>query len=375
MVDFGEYSMRKIPVSAPWIDEDDVRRATEVVRSGWLSRGPEVEEFEKQVAEHMGAGHGIAVSSGTAAVEVALRALELEGKEIITSVASCVPTLNAILHAGCKPVFVDVEARTYNIDVDQIESHISNQTGALLPVHLYGHPCNMGPIMALAEKYHLPVIEDCAIAMGAKYQGQYVSTLGAAGCFSFYANKMITTGEGGMVMARDPQLAQRARIIRHHGQHPDRPFYHILYGHNFKLSNLNAAIGLSQMKKFPESIERRRKNAALLTGKLADLEKIQLPREMEYAFHIYFSYPILLKSPHRRDPLCRFLEQNGIETRPLFGPMSTQPFFEERFGLYPERFPVAEEVGLNGFYVSCSPLLQPEDVDYMAVKIREGLNE
>ncbi len=367
--------MRKIPVSAPWIDEEDVKRATEVVRSGWLSRGPEVEEFEKLVAEYLGAGHGIAVSSGTAAVEVALRALDLEGKEIITSVASCVPTLNAILHAGGKPVFVDVESRTYNIDVEQIESHISDQTGALLPVHLYGHPCNMDPILDLAEKYHLPVIEDCAIAMGAKYRGRQVSTLGAAGCFSFYANKMITTGEGGMVVTQDPQVAQKARIIRHHGQHPDRPFHHILFGHNFKLSNLQAAIGLSQMKKLPESIVRRRKNAALLTGKLAELEEIQLPVEMEYAFHIYFSFPIVLKSPHRRDTLCRFLNQSGIETRPMFGPMSSQPFFEERFGLYPETFPVSEEIGLNGFYVSCSPLLEPEDVEYMAVKIREGLYE
>jgi perosamine synthetase len=365
--------MRKIPVSAPWIDEEDVQRAAEVVRSGWLSRGPELEEFEKQVAEYLGAGQGIAVSSGTAAVEVALRALNLEGKEIITSVASCVPTLNAILHAGCKPVFVDVEAVTYNIDIKQIESHINEQTGALLPVHLYGHPCNMGPILDLAKKYRLAVIEDCAIAMGAKYQGKMVGTLGDAGCFSFYANKMITTGEGGMVVAQDPQVALRARIIRHHGQHPDRPFYHILYGHNFKLSNLQAAIGLSQMKKLPESIERRRKNAALMTGKLAGLDEIQLPTEREYAFPIYFSYPLLLKSPHHRDPLCRFLNQNGIETRPMFGPMSRQPFFEERYGPYPEQFPVSERIGLNGFYVSCSPMLQPDDVEYMAVKIREGL--
>ncbi len=367
--------MRKIPVSTPWIDEEDVRQVTEVVRSGWLSRGPEVEAFEKKVAEYLGAAHGVAVSSGTAAVEVAIRALDLEGKEIITSVASCVPTLNAILHAGCKPVFIDVEARTSNIDVQQIEAHISDQTGAILPVHLYGHPCDMELILELAQKYHLSVIEDCAVAMGAKYRGKSVSTLGTAGCFSFYANKMITTGEGGMVVTQDPRLAEKARIIRHHGQHPDRPFYHILYGHNFKLSNLQAAVGLSQMKKLPEIIERRRRNAALLTEKLADLEEIQLPIELAYAFHIYFSFPILLKKPNRRDPLCRFLNQSGIETRPMFGPMSSQPFFVERFGPYPESFPISEGIGLNGFYVSCSPMLQPEEVDYLALKIREGLYE
>ena len=297
----------------------------------------------------------------------------LEGKEIVTSVASCVPTLNAILHAGCKPIFVDVEERTYNIDVEQIESHITEQTGALLPVHLYGHPCDMDPIRGLAEKYRLPIIEDCAVAMGAKYRGRYVSTLGSAGCFSFYANKMITTGEGGMVVTQDAQLAQLARIIRHHGQDPDRPFYHILYGHNFKLSNVQAAIGLAQMDKLPKSIEKRRENAAVLNGKLADLEELQLPREMGYAEPIYFSYPILLKKPNRRDALCRFLNEKGIETRPMFGPMSRQPFFEKRFGPYPELFPVAEQIGLNGFYVSCSPRLQPEDLDYLAEMIREGL--
>jgi perosamine synthetase len=367
--------MRKIPVSAPWIDEEDVQQVAEVVRSGWLSRGPEIQKFEQRVAEYLGTGYGIAVSSGTAAVEVALRALDLEGKEIITSVASCVPTLNAILHAGCKPVFVDVEDGAYNMDVDQIESHITEQTGALLPVHLYGHPCHMEPILRLAEKYHLSVIEDCAVAMGAKYKGRYVGTLGAAGCFSFYANKMITTGEGGMVVTQDPQVEQNARIIRHHGQHPDRPFYHILYGHNFKLSNVLAAIGLSQMNKLTRSLERRRANAAVLTEKLADLPEIQLPREMAYAHHVYFSYPILLKHPHQRDRICRYLSEYGIETRPMFGPMSCQPFFEKRFGPYPEQFPVSERVGLNGFYVSCSPLLQPDDLDYMALKIKEGLYE
>ena len=367
--------MRKIPVSEPWIDEAEVQKVIEVVRSGWLARGPELEKFEKRVAGYLGAGEGIAVSSGTAAVEVALRALDLEGKEIITSVASCVPTLNAILHAGCKPVFIDVEDRTYNMDVAQIESHISDQTGALLPVHLYGHPCHMEPVQRLAEKYHLPIIEDCAVAMGAKYQGRYVSTFGSAGCFSFYANKMITTGEGGMVVTRDPRLARKARIIRHHGQHPQRPFYHILYGHNFKMSNLQAAIGLVQMDKLDKSIEKRRAAARSLTERLSELKELQLPRELDYAFHIYFSYPILLKSARRRDSLCRFLAEKGIETRPMFGPMSLQPFFEKRFGPYPERFPAAERIGRRGFYVSCSPLLRPEDVDYLAAQIRKGLYE
>lgn len=347
----------------------------EVVRSGWLARGPELEKFEKRVADYLGAGEGVAVSSGTAAVEVALRALDLEGKEIVTSAASCVPTLNAILHAGCKPVFVDVEEGTYNMDPAQIESHISETTGALLPVHLYGHPCDMEPMQRLAAKYRLPIIEDCAVAMGARYRGQPVSTLGLAGCFSFYANKMITTGEGGMVVTRDPRLARKARIIRHHGQHPDRPFHHILYGHNFKMSNLQAAIGLVQMDKLAQGLERRRAAASALTERLSDLDELQLPREKAYAFHTYFSYPIVLRSSRRRDAMRRFLAEKGIETRPMFGPMSLQPFFEKRFGPYPERFPVAERIGRRGLYVSCSPLLRPEDVDYMASQIREALHE
>jgi perosamine synthetase len=367
--------MRRIPVAEPWIDEEEVQRAASAVRSGWLARGPELEQFEQRVAQYLGAEHAIAVSSGTAAVEVALRALNLEGKEIVTSVASCVPTLNAILHAGCKPVFVDVDDRTYNIDVEQIERYITDRTGALLPVHLYGHPCDMEAILRLSEKYQLPIIEDCAVAMGAKYRGRYVSTLGSAGCFSFYANKMITTGEGGMLVTSDSEVAQRARIIRHHGQHPNRPFHHVLYGHNFKLSNVHAAIGLAQMDKLPRSIQRRREIAATLTEKLGDIEEIQLPHEMAYAYHVYFSFPILLKTPGQRDRICRFLADSGIETRPMFGPMSLQPFFEDRFGSYPERFPVAERVGLDGFYVSCSPVLQSEEVEYMAVKIQEGLYE
>lgn len=365
--------MKEIPVAEPWIDEDEVQRAVAVLRSGWLARGPAIEQFERRVADYLGAQHAVAVSSGTAAVEVALRSLNLEGKEVITSACSCVATLNAILHAGCRPVFVDVEARSYNIDASQIERHITERTGALLPVHLYGHPCDMRPILRLAEEYHLAVVEDSAIAMGARYRGQIVGSLGSAGCLSFYANKMITTGEGGMLVTNDAELARMARIIRQHGQHPDQVFLHTVYGHNFKLTNLQAAIGLAQMDKLPRAIEKRRQIAATLTAELAGTEGIKLPGELDYAFHTYFAYPILLEN-RSRDELCRFLAANGIETRPMFGPMSRQPFFEERFGPYPERFPVAGRIGDNGFYVSCSPMLQGEEVKYVAAKIREGIH-
>ena len=367
--------VKTIPVAEPWIDEEEVQRVAAVVRSGWIARGKEIKLFEQRVAEYLGAQDAVAVSSGTAALEVALRALRLEGKEIITTVASCVPTLNAILHAGCKPVFVDVDSRTYNIDTQQIEQRITAGTGAVLPVHLHGHPCDMDMLSAIAREYGLPLIEDCAIAMGAKYKEQEVGTFGAAGCFSFYANKMITTAEGGMVVTNDPEVAERARIIRDHGQHPEKPFYHVLYGYNFKLSNVHAAIGLAQMDKLQRSIKRRRDNAACLTTLLQEVEALQLPQEIERAYHVYFSYPILLKEAGIRDRLCAFLADQGIESRPMFGPMTRQPFFEDLFGVYPERFPVAERIGLNGFYVSCSPLLEKENVEYIASKIQEGLNE
>lgn len=364
----------KIPVGVPDIDEEEVHQVQEVVRSGWIARGKELEEFERKLAGYIGVNEVVAVNSGTAAIEVALRALGIHGKEVITTTTSCAPTANAILHSGNIPIMVDISREDYNLDPAQIERHITSKTAAILPVHIYGRPANMTLIIDLGRKHNLAVVEDCAQSMGARWQGKMTGSFGEAGCFSLNINKIITTGEGGFIATNNAQVAAKARIIRNYGREITRTDYeYSLLGHNFKLTNLQAALGLAQLRKIEQLIAQRRKNGAYLTSLLQGLPGLQLPGEAVGEFSVFFSYPILLQEPGIRDALKQFLEQKGIEVRTLFRPMCHQPYYQELMGKPKEQYPLAEYVGENGFYVGCYPRLSKEEMDYIAQSIREGL--
>ncbi len=378
----------KIPVGVPDFDEDEVQQAVKVIRSGWVARGEELEQFEQRLAEFIGVKYVVTVNSGTAALEVALRALEIEGKEVITTTTSCAPTANGIIHSGNKPVMVDISREDYNFDVEQIEQHITPNTAAILPVHIYGRPANMERIMAIAQKHRLPVIEDCAQSLGAKFQGKMTGSFGEVGCFSLNINKVITTGEGGFIATNNLTIAEKARIIRNYGREVSRSDYcYTMLGHNFKFTNLQAAIGLAQLNKIDRLIAARRSNAAYLTSLLNDVPGMQLPSEGKGEFSIFFSYPILLQQPGIRDQLKEFLEQQGIEVRTLFRPMCDQPYYQklmgksqqqgsksqQQGGKSKQQYPQAEYVGENGFYVGCYPSLTKEQLEYIAESIKEGL--
>ncbi len=373
----------KIPVGVPDIDEEEVAATTKVVRSGWIARGQELEEFEQALAEYIGVAHVVTVNSGTAAIEVALRSLGIENKEVITTATSCAPTANGIIHSGNIPVMVDISLNDYNIDPEQIEQHITPKTAAILPVHVYGRPAQMDKIMHIAQKHNLPVIEDCAQSLGAKFQGKMTGSFGEVNCFSLNINKIITTGEGGFIATNNPDIAEMAKIIRNYGREITRSDYcYTLFGHNFKFTNLQAALGLAQLKKIERLIQERRKRAEYLTKLLHDIPELQLPRENASEFSVYFCYSILLKHPAQpgrpglpslRDQLKEFLEQLGIEVRTLFRPMCHQPYYEKLFGKSTKQYQNAELVGENGFYVGCYPRLTEEQMKYMAESIREGL--
>ncbi len=369
----------KIPVGIPDIDEEEVTKVTNVVRSGWIARGKELEEFEQSLAGYLGVEHVVTVNSGTAAIEVALRSLEIKNREIITTATSCAPTANGIIHAGNIPVLVDISPHDYNIDPEKIEQQITSKTAAILPVHIYGRPAQMDKIMSIAQKYGLPVIEDCAQSMGARFQGKMTGTFGEVSCFSLNINKIITTGEGGFIATNNPELAKRARIIRNYGREISRSDYcYTLFGHNFKFTNLQAALGLAQLKKIDRLIQERRKRAEYLSSLLKDLPDLQLPTENSQEFSVFFSYPILLKNPRYpgfRDQLKEFLERRGIEVRTLFRPMCNQPYYEELLEKPAQHYPHAEFVGENGFYLGCYPRLTEEQMKYMAQSIREWLKQ
>lgn len=364
----------QVPVAEPWIGEEEVRAVALAVKEGWVARGPAIEEFENTFARWLGVKHAVAVSSGTAAVEVALRVLDLEGREVLTTVHSCAATLLGMLHGGVQPRFVDIRLSDYNADPDQIGSHITPSTAAILVVHCYGRASDMGRIRSIADRYGLPVIEDCAMALGARVSGHAVGTLGTIGCFSFYGNKIITTGEGGMVVTNDETFARKARVIRNYGQEPGRPFLHVEYGYNFKMSNIHAAIGLAQLGRLEESLRRRRENARTLTRLLAEVESVRLPPACSEEENAYFCYPLLTESKER-DRVCRQLEAMGIETRVMFPSLVTQPFYERRYGPADALYPVADYVAANGFYVGCSPTLTAEALEYLATAIRTAVQD
>lgn len=362
-----------IRVGGPWMDGDEVREVLDALESGWIARGEKVSAFERGLAAVVGVPHARALASGTAALEAVLRALDVGGREVVTTAASCVATVNAILHAGARPVFVDVEPDTSNMRADEVARALSTRTAAVVAVHLYGHPADLGPMLEATRARGIPLVEDAAQALGACWNGRPVGSLGIAGVFSFYANKVLTTAEGGAVVTGRAALARRIEAIRDHGQALGRRFHHTEFGHNFKLSNLHAALGVAQLRKLRAALERRRANAAMLTALLAHVPGLTLPVQRPGITPAHFAYTLVTPSRRVRDALARHLAGRGIESRPMFGPMSDQPFYRRLFGRPRRDFPVARRLGARGLYVGCWPGLEKTDIERIAEAAREGM--
>jgi len=339
------------------------------LKSGWVTQGQSVEELETAFADYCGVRYGVAVNSGTAALHTALAALEIgNGDEVITTPLSCVATTNPIRYLKARPVFADVHPRTLNIDAADVATRLSGKTKAILPVHLFGHPADMDPIMEVAEEHGLSVIEDAAQAHGARYNGRRVGSIGDVACFSFYADKLMTTVEGGIVVTNDAELAEKMRMLRNLGADKHRKFHHPLLGYNYKMSDIHASIGILQLKKLDQYIRRKRRNVAYLNRALEDLN-LKLPAEEAYAFNVYYVYHLLVD--RGKEKVVQFLEDSGIETRPLLSFIPDQPPYQhEHKG---SLCPVAREAHQRGFYVSNSPSLAPDELEFMASTLRTAL--
>jgi dTDP-4-amino-4,6-dideoxygalactose transaminase len=353
----------RIPVARPDIGPAEVEAVRAVVESGWITQGPKVQEFEAAFARFCRVPHAVATNSGTAALHVALMALEIgPGDEVITTPLSCIASANPILFQGARPVFADVEPDTGNLSVTDVEKRITGQTKAILPVHLFGHPADLDPLLELASARRLPVIEDASQAAGAEYQGRRVGSLGHLGCFSLYANKIITSAEGGMIVTGDEALAGRMLAIRNFGQLPGQHFVHPFLGANYKMSDLHAAIGLVQLAKIESYVERRRRNVAALNAALAGLDRLieRLPGERPGARAVPFAYHRLFRSAALRERAEAALHAAGIETRPFFSLISDQAPYRA-LGFDPAETPVAADLFARGLYVSNSPDLTADD--------------
>ncbi len=362
----------RIPVAEPSIGEEEVANVKAAVESGWVSSiGEYIPQFEEGFAAYCGIRHGVAASSGTTALHLALAALGIgSGDEVLIPSLTFIATANTVTFTGATPVCIDSHPEYWCIDPERIESKVTSKTRAIIPVHLYGHPCDMEPIIEAAQAHHLYVIEDAAEAHGAEYRGRRAGSFSDIACFSFFGNKIITTGEGGMCLTNDAGLAQRIRILRDHGTTPGKPYWHDVVGFNYRMTNLQAALGVAQLGKIDRFIEIKRQVAGWYGEYLGELSRqglVQLPPKMPWARSVYWMYSILLGEGFAlsRNKLIEELREREIETRPFFYPVHFMPMYRTE-----ERFPIAEDLSRRGISLPSSVKLSHEDV----IRVSEAIS-
>lgn len=376
-VDTGQIN---IPVSQPFLDKTEtdyvLSALSQCAISGYY--GDYIDRFEKEFSNYSDCSYGVATNSGTTALHLALASLSIcEQDEVLVSSFTNMATFFAVLYQNAVPVPIDIEPDTWNIDPSLIEEKITDRTKAILVVHIYGHPVDMDPVMRIAKKYGLYVVEDCAEAHGALYKGRKVGSLGDIGCFSFYANKIITTGEGGMLTTNNAEIAAKARTLKSLAFGVNNKFMHEYIGFGYRMTNLQAAIGCAQMEKIEKIIGNKRKIAGYYGEHLKDIDGLQLPVEKNYVRNVYWMYHLVLNKEFgiSRETVIKKLADHGIETREAFIPYNMQEIFIRKGWVKGDECPVANHVAKNGFYIPSGPLLEEKELDYIVSaikKIHEG---
>jgi perosamine synthetase len=375
-----------IAVNEPLLGKQELDYVVDCVQSGWISSaGHYIDEFEQTWATYCGRRYGLAVSNGTAALQVAIASLGLKpGDEVIMPTFTIISCALAVVYSGAVPVLVDCDPRTWCMNADEVKAKITGRTRAIMPVHIYGHPVDMDPILALAETHGLAVVEDAAEAHGAEYLSRRDAAgplwrrcggFGTLSCFSFYANKLITTGEGGMVLTDDPQLADQCRSLRNLCFQSNRRFYHEQLGFNFRLTNLQAALGLGQVQRIDEIVARKRWLGLEYSRQLEGVKGLQLPFEESWARGVYWMYGVVLSEESGMDAIQfgRKLRERGIETRPFFLGLHEQPVFHT-MGLYlNDRHPVSEHIARQGLYLPSGLALTATQLVHVCDAVREVL--
>jgi perosamine synthetase len=372
--------MSFIPVNEPLLNGNEKKYLNDCIESGWISsEGPYVTKFEEQFAAKMGRKYGIAMCNGSVVIDAAVLALGIgKGHEVIMPTFTIISCAAAIIRAGAKPVLVDADPHTWNMDVSQIEDKITKNTKAIMVVHIYGLPVDMDPVLKIAAKYGLKIIEDAAEMHGQTYKGRPCGSFGDISTFSFYANKHITTGEGGMVVTDDEALAEKCRSLRNLCFVPGRRFVHYELGFNFRMTNVQAAMGLAQLERLDEFVAIKRKMGVRYTELLSHVEQITLPVEKtSYADNIYWVYAIMLKPESGLDAekIMALLAKQNIGTRPFFWNMHEQPVFNEMGLFLNEKYPVAENMARMGFYLPSGMALAGEQMETAAEKLIQILNK
>lgn len=335
-----------IPLARPDIGEDEIRLVNEVLRTDWLSMGPKVGEFEKMFADYIGTEHAIAVNSGTSGLHLCMKSIDIKkGDEVITTPFSFVASSNCVIYEGGKPVFVDINPQTLNIDVRKIEKAINKNTRAILPVHVFGQPCEMDAIMEIAEDHDLAVIEDACESVGSEYNGRKAGTFGDASVFAFYPNKQMTTGEGGMIVTDDNEIAKLCRSLRNQGRSESEEWLnHVRLGYNYRLDDISCALGIGQLRRIDELIEKRARVAEEYSKQLEGVEGVTTQYLDPRVKMSWFVYVIRVGESIDRNKAMEYLKDHGVSCRPYFTPIHLQPFYREMFGLKEGEFPSCEKV-------------------------------
>lgn len=361
------------PVAAPDLSGRESAYVNECLRSGWISsKGRFIGEFEAAFARYVGRRHAIATCNGTVALHLALAALGLEaGDELIVPSLTYVATANAVAYCGARPAFADIDPATWCLSVESAARLITPRTRGIMAVHLYGHPCEMSPLLELARRHDLWILEDAAEAHGATYDGRMAGSFGTAAMFSFFGNKVVTTGEGGMVLTDDDDLAERLRLLRSQGMDAEKRYWHPVIGFNYRMTNIAAAIGLAQMERVNQLVGDRRRIAGWYRKRLLGVRGLTLPRNAPRADSIFWLYSVLVNDPAIRDPLMAELAEAGIETRPFFHPVHDFPMYRDCRS--DAGCPAAGAVGARGINLPTSSYLTEEDVDTIAAALRGSL--
>jgi len=369
-----------IPVNEPLLNGNEKKYLNECIDTGWISsEGPFVKRFEDEFAARMGRKHGIAVTNGTAAIDAAVDALGIgPGDEVILPTFTIISCINQIIRSGATPVLVDSDPVTWNMDVNLVEEKITKKTKAIMIVHIYGLPVNMDPVLDLAKKYNLTIIEDAAEMIGQTYKGNPCGSFGDLSTFSFYPNKHITTGEGGMVLTDDEELAEKCRSMRNLCFQRKQRFVHDKLGWNYRMTNLQAALGLAQLEQLESFVDKKRTIGKTYTKLLKGIKEIQLPLEKtDYAENIYWVYGIVLKDdiPFDAKEAMQKLGKQGIGTRPFFWPMHLQPVLLNKGLFKGEQYPVAERISRRGFYIPSGLALNNSEIEKITKVLKNILYE
>lgn len=361
---------RRIPVAVPNFIGNEKKYVDECMDTVWISSvGKYISAFESKYADYFDVRHALSCCNGTVALHLPLLAMGIgPGDEVIVPTFTYIATANAVAYCGATPVFCDCDPQTWNLDVEDAKRRITKKTKAIIPVHMYGNPCDMDGVMALARENGLYVIEDAAECHGAAYRGRKAGTIGDVGTFSFFGNKIITTGEGGMIVTNHDEMQEKMRMLKGQGQDPSRRYWFTDVGYNYRMTNIEAAIGLAQLEKIHEHLAARKRVAEKYDAYFKGCEEyITLQKTTEHATHVYWMYSICLTKKARvsRDELMKLLDDDGIETRPLFYPMHVMPpYYDPQADC-----PVAEDVSARGLNIPTHALLSDEDIDYVAKKI------